>query len=679
MPALLNKFLFMDSPLKAGDGSDKLFLRAFSGQEAISQMFVFQLELLSADFNIDSRQIVGKEITFGVQLPGKVVKFRSFSGTVNRFALLGADQNFARYQAVVVPEPWFLLRDFGKAIQQNFTVPDLVKGIINNAQSKFHNLLARSFKLDSTFVRRTDYRKREYTVQYDETTLNFIMRLLEDEGICFYFKHELTGAATDAHVIHKMLLVDSPEGHLPLDPADIPFDPTPRSGESSVQETITSWMLEDQVRSRTYGSFDFDFKKPNLRTSLGTVESSELTDVGRNLTITEYPGGYVTPDQAKQFGKVRIREEELYRFIVTGTSSCSHLASGFVFNLKKHPRSDQNVRHLITSVSHNAFEPDPVSGSGALTHYGNTFTCVPFPKDALSYRPPRITPKPRVYGCETAIVAGPKGDDDIHTDQFGRVKVQFHWDLGEEPSETSSCFIRVGTPWAGTGWGAIHIPRLDQEVIVAFLYGDPDQPIIVGSVYNGTHAVPYDLPKNKTQSGIKSRSTPKGTASNFNEIRFEDKKGSELLRIHAELNKTESVEADSREYVGNDRLTKIGNDEKKHIKGNQNLHVLGNGREKIEGDLSQHIQGVWGAKIDQSLSVDAADGVLIHTSQMVIQVDQSISINGPGGFVKIDLSGVTIQGTMVLINSGGAPSTATPSVPVDPDDPDEQHGGAKTS
>jgi type VI secretion system secreted protein VgrG len=680
MPAIFNNFLFLDSPLKGDDGSDKFFLRGFSGQETISQMFVFHLDLLSSDFNVDSKQVVGKEISFGVQLPVSPVRFRSFNGTINRFALIGSDVNLARYQAVVVPEPWFLSREFGKSIFQNATVPEIVERIISDAQSKTNTISSRSFQLDNGFVRRTDYRKREYCVMYDETALNFIMRLMEDEGICFYFKHEPIGAGQDVHVIHKMLLLDSPDGHQELDPSEISFNPSPESGKGSVQETITSWMLEDSVRSKIYSSFDFDFKNPNLRTALGTTQISDVTDVGRSLVLSEYPGGYLTPDQAEQSGKVRIREEEEYRFVVTGTSSCSHLASGFLFNLKNHPRVDQNGRFLITSVSHNAFEPDPTSAGGAPNHYGNKFTCIPFPKGAIPYRPPRISPKPRVFGCETAIVAGPKGDDDIYTDEFGRIKVQFHWDLGEQPSEKSSCFIRVGTPWAGTGWGAIHIPRIDQEVIVAFLYGDPDQPIIVGSVYNGTHAVPFDLPKNKTQSGIRSRSSPKGTAKNFNEISFEDKKGQERLLIHAERTMLNSVEASQFITVGGDRHIKTGytdddgsnhGDVKELVHNNHNLHVLGDQRTKIEGTSDLHVQKDAEATYDQGLVISVGQKCVVLADTIQLQGTTKIVLMAGASSIVIDASGVTVLGApLINLNSPGAPPTPEiiPMV-VDPDDP----------
>jgi type VI secretion system secreted protein VgrG len=383
-----------------------------------------------------------------------------------------------------------------------------------------------------------------------------------------------------------------------------------------------------------------------------------------------------------------MKEEEVPHAVFSGSSDCRTLVSGFQFELtdfelSERGRKDQNGKYLLTTVIHSGHQGGLTSDEPAesATPYSNAFTCIPL---TVPFRPPCITPKPLVQGSQTATVVAKKGEEFL-VDKYGRVKVRFHWDREtkrddkEIQDEERSCFIRVSQPWAGTNWGGVFLPRIGQEVIVDFLEGDPDQPIITGRVYNADNMPPCKLPDHQTRSGFITRSTPKGSSSTFNEIIFEDKKGSELLRIHAELNKTESVEADSREYVGHDRLTKIGNDRKTHIKEHDNLHVIGNSRVKIEGDSSIHVQGSCSEQIEGAYSLEATGGIALHAQQISINVDNYISINGPGGFIKIDPTGVTIMGTMVLINSGGAPSVAMPTAPKDPEDPDEQHGGQKNT
>lgn len=655
-PEFKNVFLGIDTPLDAA--KKKFFLRSISGTEEISRPFEFQLDLLSSDANVNFDDIIGKNVTVTVNsADGTPARF--FNGFISRFTQLAGDRLGAHYAAQMVPWLWFLTRTADCLIFQEKNVPDIVKDVLK--RHGFDTFL--DIQLDSG-----KFRKWEYSVQYRETAAAFIMRLMEQEGIFFFFTH--------AKGIHKMVMADDPSAHKPCPvQSKFRFAPTVGSGNFAAEDTILSWQAVQELRTGKYSLSDFNFQTPT--TSLLVSVPSKINQGGNTKFETyDYPGEYDTRDEGDFYTKRRIEEEEAPHKIVNGVSHARTFTAGFRFTVTDSERQDQDGTYVLTSVTHDAFEGAGISDPGGSgSSYSNSFTCIPV---AVQFRPVRSTPRPLMQGSQTAIVVGPKGEE-IFTDKFGRVKVQFHWDREGKHDENTTCFIRVSQPWAGTNWGAIFLPRIGQEVIVDFLEGDPDQPIITGRVYNADNMPPCKLPDHQTRSGIITRSTPKGNSSTFNSIIFEDKKGSELLRVHAELNKTESVEADSREYVGHDRLTKIGNDRKTHIKQHDNLHIVGNCREKIEGDLSQHVQGNWAAKVDQSLSLDTSSGIAIHTGQMVIQVDQSISLNGPGGFVKIDASGVTIQGTMVLINSGGAPGVATPSAPVDPEDPDEQHGGVKNS
>jgi type VI secretion system secreted protein VgrG len=315
-------------------------------------------------------------------------------------------------------------------------------------------------------------------------------------------------------------------------------------------------------------------------------------------------------------------------------------------------------------------------------HYSNAFTCIPF---GLPFRPARTTPRPFVHGSHTATVVGPSGEE-IFTDKYGRVKVQFHWDREGKDDSDSSCWVRVGTPWAGKQWGMIHIPRIGQEVIVDFLEGDPDQPIIVGSVYNASQMPPYKLPDNKTQSGIRSNSSKGGGQNDRNEMRFEDKTGSEQYFMFAQKDMDQRVKNDSREFVGNDRSlivtadqkesvgadkhTSVTGDETEKVGGDLSLQVAGNLNEKTGGDLSLQVGGNQWGKVGQVYASEAGQEIHLKAGmKIIIEAGMQISLIGPGGFVDIGPAGVTIQGTMVLINSGGAAGSGTSASPKDPKDP----------
>ncbi|MBZ5566083.1 MAG: type VI secretion system tip protein VgrG, partial [Acidobacteriia bacterium] len=418
--------------------------------------------------------------------------------------------------------------------------------------------------------------------------------------------------------------------------------------------------------------------------------------------IYDYPGEYLNKAQGSSLAKLRMQEEETTSTVVQGTSECRAFVSGFKFDLADHYRRDANAPYLLTQVQHVATEGDTYLSGGTEKgeHYSNHFTCIPA---HVSYRPLRRTPRPFVQGPQTAVVVGKSGEE-IWVDKYGRVKVQFFWDREGKKDENSSCWVRVSQPWAGKNWGAIWIPRIGQEVIVDFLEGDPDRPLITGRVYNADQMPPYELPTNQTQSGFKSRSSKQGGAANYNEIRFEDKKGKELLLIHAELNKNESVECDSTEFVGRDRLLTVKRDQKElverdkhqhvkgvqrtlvdidnhiHIKGNQktyvqgnnNVHVKGDHLEKIDGNRSLSVSGARDEKFGTKAALEAGQEVHIKGGlKVVIEGGMQVTLKGPGGFVDISPMGVTIQGTMVLINSGGAAGAGSGSSPGSPEDPED--------
>ena len=652
IPGFKNSFLSIDTPLDAD--KKKFFLRSVSAAERMSQLFELQLELISTDASVNFDQIIGKNVNVGIQLADG--SDRIFNGFVSRFTQSTGSKLGAHYHATVVPWLWFLTRTTDCCIFQDKKVPDIVQAV------------AKKFGFDKYMEIRVDsskYRTWDYCVQYRETAAHFIMRLLEQEGIFFFFTHEKGS--------HTMVLGDVPSHNKPCSPeSKFRYAPETRSSGEQFQDDVIAWQMEQEIRTGKRTLRDYNFESP--RSNLQASTPSKINQGGNTkYEMYEYPGEYDSLEEGTDYTKRQMEEEEVPHAVIHGVSHCRPFSAGFRFTVSGSERKDQDGTYLLTTVSHMASEGAGLSDPGGSgSDYSNSFVCIPI---AVPYRPPRTTTRALMKGSQTAVVVGPSGEE-IYTDKYGRVKVQFFWDREGKKDEKSSCWVRVSHAWAGTNWGAIYIPRIGHEVIVDFLEGDPDQPIITGRVYNADNMPPYELPANMTQSGFKTRSSKGGGSSNCNEIRFEDKKGSELLYVHAEMNKTESVEQDSREYVGNDRLRTIGNDRKTLIMADDHFHVQGVQRQYVEHGRSTHIGDKWVVKVDGPYSVDV-QSMALHAGSISINVDQSISLNGPGGFVKIDASGVTISGTMVLINSGGAPEVQMPDTVNDPQDPDETDGGSK--
>lgn len=657
-----NRVLKITTPL----GKDVLLLQGFSGQEAISSMFQFHLDLLAENQRtIAFDSLLGQKVGVSLMLPAG--KERYFHGIVSSFSQGGRDQRFTRYRAEMVPQLWLLTRRVQSRIFQHVSVPEILKQVLEG--------LDVSYEINGT------YQPRDYCVQYRETDFNFASRLMEEEGIYYFFKH-----TADAH---KMVVADTQQSHPDL--GSLIYEELGGGGRE--EERIYRWEKQQELRSGKYTLWDHCFELPNKHleaekivpdaVSVGTV--SHKLKVGGNdkLEIYDYPGAYAQRfdgvdagggdsasdlqkifDDNKRTVGIRMQQETVPALVINGASNCRQLVSGHKFTLARH--FNANGLYVITSISHVAQHGFVPSGDSE-SHYSNVLTCMPF---AVPFRPLRTTPRPFVHGSHTATVVGPAGEE-IFTDKYSRVKVQFHWDRQGKSDADSSCWARVGTPWAGKQWGMIHIPRIGQEVIVDFLEGDPDQPIIVGSVYNADQMPPYKLPDNKTQSGVKTRSSLKGGNDNFNEIRFEDKIGSEQLIIHAEKDLLESIENDTTEYVGNDRTLKVEQNQTELVGSDKNAHVKGNFCEKIDGDMSHNAGGKRHEKVGTVYALDSGQEIHLKGGmKVIIEAGLQLSLKGPGGFVDIGPAGVSIQGTMVLINSGGAAGEGTPSQPDSPKDPD---------
>lgn len=618
-------------------GADKLLFRRMAFSESLGRLFEGRLQMLSEDHEIVIDELLGKPVC--VELEDDEGTIRHFHAIVTNFGYAGEWRGLAAYEATLRPWFWLLTRTTDCRIFQEKSAKDIVDEILRDAG--FSDV---EFKLTAS------YKVREYCVQYRESDFNFISRLLEEEGIYYFFRHE-----QDKHVL---VMGDDYSAHTSLD--TVPYFPLTEKGPRS-DEHVWSWAVSHEVRASDYVLDDFDFTKP--KTDLEAKANISRKHAETGYEVYDYPGLYL--ETADGDTRVRRRVEEVQaEYSVARSDGCvKRLYTGGLFTLKDYPRSDQNQEYLLVSMTHYLEQDDygPRESGGLSLPYRNSFTAVP---SRTPYRPARRTPKPFVQGPQTAIVVGKSGEE-IWTDQYGRVKVQFHWDRYGANDENSSCFVRVAQVWAGKQWGAMHIPRIGQEVIVDFLEGDPDRPIITGRVYNADNMPPYGLPDNMTQSGIKSRSTKQGTGDNFNELRFEDKKGEEEVYFHAEKNFTRIVENDDVLEVGMVKMDP--GDQSMKIYNNQSLEV---GKESGSGSQTVHVEkdrtttvktgkDDLTVKQDRSLTVESGNHMVtikqgdqtmdIKAGKTLHKAAQSIELKVGGSSIKIEPAKITIKSTQIDI------------------------------
>ncbi|MGD2067125.1 MAG: type VI secretion system tip protein TssI/VgrG [Gemmatimonadota bacterium] len=583
---------------------DVLLLEGYEGSEAISRPFHFTLDLLSEDPAVDGRDLLGSAMSVMTRLPADEERF--LHGRVSRFGLVRRMGDLTAYRAEIVPWFWFLSLSQDSRIFQEKTIPEIVEQV-------FTDLGWSDFDIRCT----RSYPPREYCVQYRETHMDFVSRLLEEEGICYFFEH--------TEDKHTLVLADDSSAFEAVPGEEFRFVPrggTPEEGEDFVREFVE----ELSVRSSRVALRNYDYLQPSF--SLKTEIDGTTSHAG-NLEVYDYPGGFAhtfdsvdvgggakrptsAQDELDRYGRLQLEEEEALAHVVQGSGTVRAFRSGATFELRDHPSDPANDEYLLTRVHHSANTGDFRSARGSAFDYSNSFEGIP---SSVPFRPSRTTPQPRIHGTQTAVVVGPAGEE-IFVDKHGRIKVQFHWDRLGEYDASSSCWIRVATFWAGKSWGGVHLPRIGQEVVVAFVEGDPDRPMIVGSVYNAEQTPPYTLPDNHTQSGVKSRSSMKGGGSNFNEIRFEDKKGEEHLYIHAEKNQQIVVENDRTDSVGRDETRKIGRDHTGEVGRHRTVEVGEN--DKLDVGVNQTVS----IGSDQTIDVGAN-----HKESVGADRDESVGAN----------------------------------------------------
>lgn len=633
-------FIQTDRPLKLKTplGPDALIVSAVRGREALSELFHFEVDAMWEDKNkpLAFEDLLGKKVT--IEATSKTEK-RHIGGIVIRVTQGETDKYFIRYRIDIAPQLWLLTRRVQSRMFQQMTVPDILREVLKG--------------LDVTYEIQGSFDPREYCVQYHESDFNFFSRLAEEEGIYYFFKHTAEG--------HKLVLANTPQSH-----SAIPYTPKvnyeEHAGSDIEEDRILEWRKAQEIRSGKFTAWDEIFQMPGkhldaTKTIQDTVQVGQTTHklkVAGNdkLEIYEFPGGYARRydgagslqnifSDNKRTVAIRMQQEALGSLSIDGRSRHAGFTAGESFELSGHFSDDG--KYVLTSVEHHAMQPVNVEDRTAFT-YENRFECIPI---ALPYSPPRRAPAPSVRGVQLGTVVGPAGEE-IFTDKYGRIKVQFRWDRDGKNDAKSSCWMRVATPWAGKQWGAIHIPRVGQEVIIDFEEGDVNYPIVVGSVYNADMMPPYQLPDNKTQSGVKSRSSKAGGPDNFNEIRFEDKKGSEEVLVHAEKDLKTEVENDEIRTVDHDRTTTIKNDETKTVKQGNELTTIETGNRTI---------GV--KKGNQSTTIDMGNmDTKIKMGNMTTKIDlgkseeeamQSIELKVGQSSVKLDQMGVTIKGMTIKV------------------------------
>jgi type VI secretion system secreted protein VgrG len=606
---------------------DELTFRHMSGREGVSELFDYRVELLSENDGIKLEEILGTTLMLTMALPNGAERY--FHGHVAQFVYAGTEGSFARYHARVRPWLWFLSTTTDCRVFQELSVPEIIEQI-------FAKYPVASY----TFDLNDNHPLRDYCVQYNESDLNFVQRLCEDEGILFYFDHR------DGE--HRMILADNKAYLQRKGYEEVPFYPRDDKARRE-RDHLYDWHSALDVRPGRFSQTSFDFERP--RADLATRRSAPLPHSQSDGEVYCYPANYTEIDHGNQLALIRLEETQAAHKRMRGAGTVAGLGSGQVFSLTNYPRKDQNERYLVLSVEHEIWADAyrSASSGGEEEPYLCTIEVQP---STISFRPPLVTPKPVMSGPESATVTGPP-DEEIWTDEYGRVKVQFPWDRLGNNDENSSCWIRVSQLWAGSGFGGIHIPRVGQEVLVEFLQGDIDRPIITGRVYNGGNTPPYELPANATQSGIKSDSSKGGGGSN--ELQFEDKKGEERVFLHAQKDLATVVENDESHTVGNDRTTTIDHDDQLTVKNDRTADV-------VEGNDALTVH-----KGDRSVTVSTGQATLtvasknreVSVPKATYKVDaKTVEITGAveiklgvgANSIKIDQSGVTIFGTLVKIN-----------------------------
>ncbi len=608
----------------------------FRGREAISQPYRFDLELVSERPDLDLQGLLHKPAFLAFDPAGKGIH-----GLVHRIAQGESGQRLTRYRLTLVPQLAYLAHRTNQRIFQHLSVPQIVAQVLEE-----HGIQADAYRFQLGPV---VYPTREYCVQYDETDLHFIQRLCEEEGIHYHFEHSTAG--------HVLVFGDDQTSFARLGQ---PTAYLQDNGMTADEPVIKRFAVRIATRTSRVSRRDYDFEQPRLR-----MEAAYRGEPAANampqpdLEDYDYPGRFTERARGKHLSQRALeRHRHDYR-LAEGDSDQTGLVSGHLPEISDHPRREWNDLWLLTEVLHEGKQPQVLeesvtshvdSGDGFVQGYRNHFSATPWD---IPFRPVLRHPKPKVLGSQTAVVTGPAGEE-IHCDEYGRVKVQFHWDRHGQADDKTSCWLRVSSSWAGDRYGGIAIPRVGMEVLVTFLEGDPDQPLVTGCLYHKEHQVPYDLPANKTRTVFKTLSSPGG--GGYNELRIEDRKGAEQIYLHAQRDWDENIEHDQKIRVGHERHDTVEANSYSELKAEEHLIVAGDRKVEIKPDDHLTVGQTQHIKLGTAQLTRAGREVHLKAGQkMVIEAGVELTLKAGGSFIKLDPGGITVSGPLARINAGGAP------------------------
>lgn len=576
-----NRLIGIETPL-----GNKLKLRSISGHAELSRLFRYDLEMVCTSGEVSSadliNNLVGKQHSISVRIDLDADEGERFiNGHISRVRSDFSSDGGTVYRAELVPTFWFGTKTSDCRIFQDMKVTEIIETVLGDIGVKF-----------DTKWKTGDYPKLEYCVQYRETDFNFASRLMEENGIFYYHKHEKNS--------HTMVLGQDTSAFTELKPTSTIHYPGSESPNRHIADHITDWQREFAFTSGKYAHTDYNFEDPGAKLLSEEPTKTELTEA-KQYELYDYPAEYKESGEGKRRAAVRMEEEEVAFEVVHGRSTCRTFDPGFFFNVGEHPSENEKGKWVIQSVSIQATNVSFTTGGGSSSgaDFINTFTSIP---DGVKFRPQRLTPKPIVSGLQSAVVVGASGDE-IHTDEYGRIKVQFHWDRYGERNEDSSCWIRCAQNIAGKGWGLMAIPRVGQEVMIDFLEGDPDRPVVVGSVYNQQQMPAYDPKEMASRIYLKTNSTKGGDG--FNELMFEDKKDNELVFVHAQKDMDTRVLNDSKERIFGNRHQIIGWEDKGKKGGSQYEMVYQDKELNIKQHQQEHIEGNYKLMVGNG---EASDG-----------------------------------------------------------------------
>jgi len=611
-------------------------LLEFRGREAISQPYRFDLELVSERPDLDLQALLHKPAFLAFDPAGKGIH-----GLVHRIAQGESGQRLTRYRLTLVPQLAYLAHRTNQRIFQHLSVPQIVAQVLEE-----HGIQADAYRFQLGPV---VYPPREYCVQYDETDLHFVQRLCEEEGIHYHFEHSTAG--------HVLVFGDDQTSFARLGQ---PTAYLQDNGMTADEPVIKRFAVRIATRTSRVSRRDYDFEQPRLR-----MEAAYRGEPAANampqpdLEDYDYPGRFTERARGKHLSQRALeRHRHDYR-LAEGDSDQTGLVSGHLLEISDHPRREWNDLWLLTEVLHEGKQPQVLeesitshvdTGDGFVQGYRNRFSATPWD---IPFRPPLNHPKPKVLGSQTAVVTGPAGEE-IHCDEYGRVKVQFHWDRHGQADDKTSCWLRVSSSWAGDRYGGIAIPRVGMEVLVTFLEGDPDQPLVTGCLYHKEHQVPYDLPANKTRTVFKTLSSPGG--GGYNELRIEDRKGAEQIYVHAQRDWDENIEHDQKIRVGHERHDTVEANSYSEFRAEEHLTVAGDRKVEVKPDDHLTVGQAQHIKLGTAQLTKAGREIHLKAGQkMVIEAGVELTLKAGGSFIKLNPGGITVSGPLARINAGGAP------------------------